>query len=435
MGVSGDYGRRVRARLARFTPPMALATIAALLLSLLPLVTSPARAATILVTGTADVLADDGQCTLREAIIAANSDTPSGLASGECVAGSGSDTITVPAGMYTLTLAGVGEDAAATGDLDLTSDVTIAGAGAGTTIVDGNGAALGDRVFDIPAGANVALTGLTVRGGVIGFADGAGIRALGIGGLGLQDVTIVGNTTTSDGGGIYRAGGGSLAIEASVIAGNGAGGNGGGINQSGGTLTATASTIRGNFAGTSGGGLIYEGGAATVTRSTISGNTADASPGGIANAGAMLIVASTISGNVSAGGEEGGGIRTTGGTLALIASTIATNSTGLYALGGVVTARNSIVANSTAGVNCSGAVVNGGNNIDSGSSCGFGAANNSLSDTDPRLNPLAVNAPGTTATHALQPGSPAIDLVPQADANCTGTDQRGVPRPQPAGWS
>jgi CSLREA domain-containing protein len=75
---------------------------------------SGAQSTTITVNSTADSLAIDGHCTLREAIIAANSDT----AVDACAAGSGADVVMVPAGTYTLTLAGAGEDAAATGDLD-----------------------------------------------------------------------------------------------------------------------------------------------------------------------------------------------------------------------------------------------------------------------------------------------------------------------------
>ena len=67
-----------------------------------------------------DTTVDDntinGNCTLREAIIAANTDT----AVDNCPAGSGTDTITLAAGVYTLAIAGIGEDAAATGDLDIT---------------------------------------------------------------------------------------------------------------------------------------------------------------------------------------------------------------------------------------------------------------------------------------------------------------------------
>jgi len=52
-----------------------------------------ARSATIIVNSASDVIGDDGACTLREAIVTANTDTASGGAAGECAAGSGADTI------------------------------------------------------------------------------------------------------------------------------------------------------------------------------------------------------------------------------------------------------------------------------------------------------------------------------------------------------
>lgn len=57
------------------------------------IVERPAYAATITVNSTADTEANDGVCTLREAIKAANTDTASGASGGECLAGSGTDTI------------------------------------------------------------------------------------------------------------------------------------------------------------------------------------------------------------------------------------------------------------------------------------------------------------------------------------------------------
>lgn len=63
-------------------------------------------ASTIVVNSTADDQNNDGECTLREAILAANTDTASGAASGECIAGSGTDTINfaiVGAGVHTIT--------------------------------------------------------------------------------------------------------------------------------------------------------------------------------------------------------------------------------------------------------------------------------------------------------------------------------------------
>ena len=73
--------------------------------ALVPL--APVYAESIAVNSTADVVADDGVCTLREAITAANTDTPSGSAPGECPAGNGADTITLPAGTYTLAVPGL----------------------------------------------------------------------------------------------------------------------------------------------------------------------------------------------------------------------------------------------------------------------------------------------------------------------------------------
>lgn len=69
-----------------------------------------AEAATITVNTTADENNADGDCSLREAIRSANGD----VAIDACTAGSGADTVSVPAGTYTLSIAGAGEDVAAT---------------------------------------------------------------------------------------------------------------------------------------------------------------------------------------------------------------------------------------------------------------------------------------------------------------------------------
>src|SRR5205085_1145200 len=64
-----------------------------------------------------------GHCTLRAAVMEAN-------------ALGGPDTIYLPAGIYAIAIPGTGEDEAATGDLDLRSDLTLTGAGAAETIID-----------------------------------------------------------------------------------------------------------------------------------------------------------------------------------------------------------------------------------------------------------------------------------------------------------
>src|SRR6516165_8660477 len=103
------------------------------------------------VNTTLDVLGhDNGILSLRQAVIDANHSQ-------------GADTIMLPAGTYTLTRTGMNEDAALTGDLDITGHLTIQGAGAGSTTVDA--AHLG-RAFQVLPGADVTLSGLTVQGGI-----------------------------------------------------------------------------------------------------------------------------------------------------------------------------------------------------------------------------------------------------------------------------
>ena len=118
----------------------------ALCLAILTLVGS-AQAATITVSSTNDdLVGGDGLCTLREAVRNANTPAGGDLSSGDCVAGdAGFDEISVPAGTFTLTLAGINEDFASTGDLDLRDSVRIVGAGGNATVIQGSG----DRIFDV----------------------------------------------------------------------------------------------------------------------------------------------------------------------------------------------------------------------------------------------------------------------------------------------
>ncbi len=116
------------------------------------LLANPARAATIAVTTAVDELDADGDCSLREAIRAANLD----VAGDACPAGAGADEVVVPAGIYTLAIAGIAEDGGLTGGLDVTADLILTGAGAGTTIIDGGRL---DRVVHIdPRGDRIAVT-------------------------------------------------------------------------------------------------------------------------------------------------------------------------------------------------------------------------------------------------------------------------------------
>ncbi|MEJ2747533.1 MAG: CSLREA domain-containing protein, partial [Anaerolineae bacterium] len=149
--------------------------------------------------------ANDGFCSLREAIIAANSDKQSGGKPGECVAGSGADTIIIPAGHYTLSRTDNGkEDAAATGDLDITEDLTIIGAGADVTVIDGNG--ITDRIFHVLSGP-VTISGVTVQDGNV-RGDGGGIYNAAH--LTLTDSVLTQNAADGVGGALYNAATGTL---------------------------------------------------------------------------------------------------------------------------------------------------------------------------------------------------------------------------------
>jgi len=215
-------------------------------------------AASITVNSLADVAANDGACTLREAITAANTDTTSGAATGECAAGSGNDVIHFSVS-GTITLASALPD--------ITTNTTISGDG----VVTVSGAS-SFRVFNITAGS-VILSGLTITAG-----------------------------SAASGGGINNAA--TLFVGISTISGNTAGNVGGGIHNSG-TLTVTNSTIDGNTAGNVSGG-IHNGGTLTLANSTISGNTATNNGGGILNAGVLSLTNSTITGNSA--GVGGGGL-------------------------------------------------------------------------------------------------------------------------------
>ncbi|HUM69348.1 MAG TPA: CSLREA domain-containing protein, partial [Chloroflexota bacterium] len=132
--------------------------------------------------------ANDGTCSLREAIIAANTDKKSGNGPGECPAGRGADTILLPAGTYVLTRGDSGnEDAAQTGDLDIYGNLTIIGAGANQTIIQGVG--VNDRLIHVLSG-NVSISGVTLQQGNV---PGHGGALFNNGNLTLADVALMDN--------------------------------------------------------------------------------------------------------------------------------------------------------------------------------------------------------------------------------------------------
>jgi uncharacterized repeat protein (TIGR01451 family)/CSLREA domain-containing protein len=353
-----------------------------LLLTLLP-GAGPAHAAGFFVNSTLDEADSNigdgscsstpsGKCTLRAAIQEANAST--GVP----------DTISLPPGVYTLTIPGANEDASATGDLDITYNsggVYIYGSSLGQVIIDGGGI---DRVFEICCQTNLLhLEYLTIRNGRLqpgrlGFYNhghGAGIHNHGE--LELRNVTISGNTVDNSGSTNTWGGGGIT---------NGCG------------RQATPATA---------GCPLHANGDATLTNVTISGNQVIGAGkgGGIENGALFSVTNATISHNSA---PNGGGI-----------------SNNTTTADGFVSLRNTIVANSSAGGNCLGTFNSQGYNISSDGSCAF-ASSGDHNNTDPQLGPLQ-DYGGSTFTHALL-GGLAIDGG--TNTNCPANDQRGVDRPQ-----
>jgi hypothetical protein len=249
-----------------------------------------------------DILPGDGQCatasgpcSLRAAIQEANA-LPT------------ADTIVLAADTYELTIAGQGEDAADSGDLDVTDTqlTTVIGQGLNSTFIDAVGL---DRVFQILGSGNLQLRDLTITGGNLSGDSGAGINNSGK--LTLDSVHITGNSASSTrgtGGGIMNRG--SAKVIDSTISDNYAEGGGAGIGGSyGNDLEIIGSTISNNNSDCTGGGL-YSYGPTTIVNSTTSGNRADEHGGGLmlgGNNGTLhTIVSSTIVDNIADGAERYG---------------------------------------------------------------------------------------------------------------------------------
>ena len=376
-------------------------------------------------------------CTLREAIIAAND-------------ASGPDTVELPGHRrYELSRESTGEDASADGDLDITSAGTLVlHRGFGRRVpIDANGI---DRVFDIHAAAKIR--GVAIRGGsahaIDGGGDGGGV--LTDSKLMLKNTRIVDNRTTvfdGNGGGIDTDATAPVQIRNSIIVGNYAVGDGGGVTASiDGPTRIDQTRIIGNQAGEGAGLMVV--GAVNVTRSTLADNHSVSGPDGelgdgggiyVDDQGALSMENTTITGNTAV--RSGAGVFGETGAIAAINSTTITSNradaddAGDGTSGGVHTDDasfeivNSIIALNTttaaAASDCGGSTYTGtAPNLISTAAGGCGPGSELIA-ADPLLGPLADNG-GETPTIALLPGSPALDAADSALA--PERDQRATPR-------
>lgn len=343
-----------------------------------------ASAATLTVTKTADTA--DGACTsdcsLREALIAANAAaTPT--------------TIALPAGTYRLTIAGRSEDASATGDLDSTAAVTIVGAGAETTIIDAAGI---DRALHV-VGGSLTLRGLAVRGG---------------------------DAQTGDGGGVLAALSTALTLDHVLVSQNSAR-RGGGVSSNG-DSTVLSSTIANNSASETGGGLRFASidpdtkiVSATVDRSTIAGNRSGTfASGALFNAAVGRITASTIANNL---------VNTAGTAPDSAAVVISTRSPQRVELYATVFAGSRTPAGAIQ-PDCSGDFTSTGFNVVEtiGPCAMLGVGVGNRIGVAPLLGPLQQNG-GGLPTLMPQRGSPLIDAPPEPGLTCGAADARGLASP------
>ncbi len=421
-------------------------TTAIFLLSVLALYAalpvSPTLAATITVTTHFDTDALDGFCSLREAILAANSNA----AYNDCLAGSGADRI-----VFSLPLpTGI---AVASGLPPVTETVAIRGPGADQLAVDGGNL---HRLFAFASASGgewFLLEDLSVQHG---FAD----DALGDGGGGvyvgpgdtvvLSRVLVAENIAANYGGGVAVHGVFGLPafaeIDQSTISGNlalGAAG-GGGVEVVDSTATVSESSLVDNRTEAqhgNGGGLQIQRGFVVLQRSTVSGNSTYDSGGGVhvaATSGnaALTVIDSTIFDNTAdadadldgdAGGIDTFGSATTVLTVYLANAIVAGNHDDGAALYPDFKADSDVTLTSS-GFNLIGANDGASTALPAGNPNANGDfVGTAASPIDPMLLPLDLNQ-GSTPTHrpVLDAASPVID-----HGSCAGSDadQRGSGSP------
>ncbi len=389
------------------------------------------------------------------------------------------DTIKVAVGTYT----GTGTEVVL-----INKSVTLSGGWDATfttqsgSTIDGQNARRG---MTVDSGVTATVERFTIQNGWHSSIGG------GIGNYGnlTLNTSIISNNGSHDccgnggGGGIYNENA-TIILNDTTIKNNSSNDKGGGILVYGGSATLNNSTVENNTAGkpgfitggSLGGGGLYVDSMLTLNNSTVSNNYTYSNGGGIFHGSFTLIINNTTISNNTAN-FTGGGIHNANGNVDVNNSTISTNTAfvagGVYSQGGILTISNSTITNNTAsqdsgGISKDGSTINLRNtilaqNIDLDSPFGFtpdcsgiisslgynvvGNSNGCIfnsttgdqvgTNSNPintKLGPLDDNG-GSTFTHALLSGSPAINAgnpaTPGSGGNaCLATDQRGVTRPE-----
>jgi predicted outer membrane repeat protein len=396
----------------------------------------------------------------------------------------GGGQIFLPKGTYLLTIAGEGEDAAATGDLDIAAGKTITGEGSSATLIDAS--VLEDRIFDVQPGGGAGGTLLTLSdvGATGGSTTGTGGGVRTAGRAYLVNTALFKNQATNGGGVAGRLVDGArralLVCILSEIVGNSATGRGGKVDGTDlerleiGTANVQDDGCRvANNKASKGGGIVSSGNAAlgwlatgirkstvadnvaavgagllggvSIARTTFSGNRASVRGGAIALA-AGSIENSTFSGNRA---PRGGAVSGGAASLSVRHATFALNgglsrtepsagahlswrepgaarlglASSLIAFGGGL--------NSGVGSFCdaaAGRIVSSGYNLAVDATCQLTGVRDGMGVRDLRIsNDLESNG-GPTRTHRLDRGSPAVDRG-NSERGRPATDQRGYRRP------
>lgn len=314
------------------------------------------------------------RCQKRRCVPKSNTRPPSGCTSDVCASGcpfttlaaavaaaTPGSTIQLCAGTYTAQ------------DVQIGKNLTVRGAGAGTTVLDAGGA---ERVITINSG-NVTFEDLTITGARGGEESCKGI--LNRGALTMRRVTVTDNTMPDtfqvpSGGGICNLEGTLHLTGCHITQNKVPNGQGGGIYNFDGDVTLTNCTIAGNVANSGGGmysinrnpsrmltltGCTIEnntarvgGGVQTSTPMTMTnclvrknraeGLTAGYGGGIFHNIASLTLTNSSVTENEAA--VFGGGIRNNAGTIILDNTNVTLNkaerSAGIYTAGGVIISRN-----------------------------------------------------------------------------------------------